>query len=382
MSGTISSDRRCKQCIMDDSDINLVLDDDGICNHCHDYRSAVHVSDFEREQFNKQLEEIRRADGPYNCVVGVSGGLDSTYLLIHLVKDLGLKPLAVHVDNGWNTGLASRNISNMLRVLGVELYTEVLDWNEFRLMQLAILESGTPDLEAPTDLFINYTMRAVARKFGIKFIVTGTNPQTEGVMGSTWSYGQRDPIYLRGLYKDFVGKEPSALPFRNWYATLLEQAGSKISIVRPLKFIHYTKTIAVTRCVDEVSWVEYPRKHGESFITRFYQSYFLPTRFGYDKRTAHLSALILSGDITREQALEVLSEPLAPVGVEADIDYFCVKLQITRSKFNQYMESQILSHDDYRTIKNTLFFKLGNRLKHIIGTNSVLYRYIRQLMHN
>lgn len=372
--------KQCKQCVMDSTDINLVLDSNGVCNHCHNYFEGIQVSNFERKQFNKHLRDIKQVGGKYNCLVGVSGGLDSTYLLIHIVKDLGLNPLAVHVDNGWNTGLASRNMSNMLKILGVDLHTEVLDWDEFRLMQIAVLKSGTPDLEAPTDLFINYTMRSLAKKFGIRHIVTGTNPQTEGVMGSTWSYGQRDPIYLKGLFKKFVLKESIRLPFKNWYFALIEQLGTKITILRPLKFITYTKKIAVERCVNEVGWVEYPRKHGESFITRFYQSFFLPTRFKYDKRKAHLSALILSGDISRDQALKEIAQDLEPLGIEADIDYLCVKLQISRKQFDDLMNLPKKTHKNYITLKNTLLFRLGKKTKSVIGTDNNLYKFVRQLI--
>jgi N-acetyl sugar amidotransferase len=373
--------QRCTQCVMDTSDPHIVFDRNGVCNHCHKYTQAIKISEEERAVFKRQLDAVHNIKGPYNCIIGVSGGLDSTFLLLHAVHDLRLRPLAVHVDNGWNTGLANQNIARQCATLGVDLHTIVLDWEEFRLMQLAILDAGLPDLEAPTDLFINYSLRAAARKFGIKYVLSGTNPQTESVMGSNWSYGQRDPIYLRGLFARYTGHAAKALPFRNWYLSLIEQSVGSLEIVRPLKFIDYSRKLAVERSVREVGWVEYARKHGESFITRFYQNYFLPVRFGFDKRKAHCSALILNGDMTRDQAIAAIeSEPTSGPQVEAEIEYLCKKLQLPLTEFQAYMNAPKLFHQDYRTIKSLWMFRLAKYFKQRIGANSSLLRRVERLI--
>ncbi len=360
-----NNDRICIQCIMDTTDGDISFDEKGVCNHCHAYVEANRINPSEIAAFNRTIDEIRQLKGKYNCLVGVSGGLDSTFLLIHAVQDLKLRPLAVHVDNGWNTGLANTNIVNLCNSMGVDLYSEVLDWDEFKKMQLAVLDASTPDLEAPTDLFINYTLRRVAKQFDIKHVLAGTNPQTEAVMGSNWSYGQRDPIYLKGLYQRTWGGKPKKLPFKNWYLALLERFIGGLNIVRPLKYTRYGKNIAVERSQRESAWVEYPRKHGESFITRFYQDYFLPQRFGFDKRKAHLSGLILNGDITRDEALRILhqDELQAPEHHEADIAYLCTKLEISREQFNDYMSRPLLFHGSYRSIKTHLLFRIFKYLK-------------------
>jgi N-acetyl sugar amidotransferase len=371
----------CGQCIMDTSDPNIIFDAKGVCNHCHNYLRVNQVSLLERKSFEAQLDVMRAQGGEYQCVIGVSGGLDSTFLLLHAVRDLGLKPLAVHVDNGWNNGLANKNIARLCEILSIDLHTVVLDWSEFRLMQLAILEAGVPDLEAPTDLFINYTLRSVAKKFKIKYIMSGTNPQTEAVMGSTWSYGQRDPIYLSSLYTRFAGKAPRKLPFKNWYFSILEQSTGALEIVRPLKFISYSRQEAVKRCKREVEWREYPRKHGESFITRFYQNYFLPVRFGFDKRRAHYSALILNGEITREDAITALSsDPISGPEVSAEIDYFCRKLEITRAKFDFFMNKPLKFHTEYSSIKNLFVYRVGKNFKRLLISFPGLYRRIERLI--
>lgn len=373
--------KSCVQCIMDTSDPHITFDGAGVCNHCYKYKQAIEVSSQERQAFGRQMAAVRAQSGEYHCIIGVSGGLDSTFLLLHAVRDLGLRPLAVHIDNGWNTGLANQNIAKQCQILGVDLHTVVLNWPEFRQMQRAILEAGVPDLETPTDLFINYALRATAKKFGIKYVFSGTNPQTESVMGSNWSYGQRDPIYLSGLYTRFTGKRARALPFRNWYMSLLEQSVGALEIVRPLKFIDYSRRMAVARSVADVGWVEYPRKHGESFITRFYQNYFLPVRFGFDKRKAHYSALILNGDITREEAIASIgAEPTTGPQVLAEIEYFCKKLEITRAQFDAYMNAPLRFHDEYPSIKNLFVFRAAKYCKQRLLKNTSLYRRLERIV--
>jgi tRNA(Ile)-lysidine synthase TilS/MesJ len=343
----------------------------------------IKIDPNERASFEKQLEDLQSINGPYNCILGVSGGLDSSYLMLHAVKDLGLRPLAVHVDNGWNTGLANLNIARQCIELGVDLYTVVLDWEEFRNMELAILKAGVPDLEAPTDLFINYSLRSVAKKFGIKYILSGTNPQTEAVMGSNWSYGQRDPIYLKGLFNKYNGYMPKKLPFKNWYVAILEQSLGSLEIVRPLKFIDYTRKVAVDRCTSEVFWTKYPRKHGESFITRFYQNYFLPVRFGFDKRRAHYSSLILNSDMTRDQAIEAIEkEKTSGPKVEAEIEYLCKKLGISRQDFEYYISLPHAFHSQFKSIKSEPLFKFGKWIKSKTGDGSSLIKKIEKLILN
>ena len=370
----------CNQCIMDTSDPKIIFDDDGICNHCYEYQDAIKIDSNEKNAFKKQITNMHKIDSKYNCIIGLSGGLDSSFLLLHAVKDLGLKPLAVHVDNGWNTGLANYNIAKQLKILNIDLHTEVLDWEEFRLMQLAILDAGVPDLEAPTDIFINYSIRNIAKKYNIKYILFGTNPQTEAVMGSNWSYGQRDPIYLKNLYIRFTGSKSKKLPFHNWYKMLF-RGMFKEEIVRPLKFIPFERKKVVSRCVKELGWVEYPRKHGESFITRFYQNYFLPVRFGFDKRRAHLSSLILNKDISKNDAIRILeSEEIYKANTMAEIEYLCKKLQISLDMFSSYMNASKKYHNDYKNLKKTYLFIIGKYIKNRLGNNNFLYKKVVRLI--
>lgn len=378
---TPSSCQVCANCLMDSTDENIVFDANGICNHCNNYSRLIYVSDYEQVEYERTICKVRQVSAKYNCIVGVSGGLDSTYLLIHAVQDLKLRPLAVHIDNGWNTGLANSNIHKLCSALNTDLHTTVLDWKEFRKMQIAILKAGVPDLEAPTDLFINYTLRNVAKQFGIKYVLAGTNPQTESVMGSSWSYGQRDPIYLKELYRQAWGDYPKKLPFLNWYFAMFRFFLGKVIILRPLKYIPYNQMIAKRRSIDVASWEPYPQKHGESFITRFYQRYFLPTRFGYDKSKAHLSSLILSGDLTREEACRQYELARTQTDTShADIIYLCTKLEISESQFDDYMSMPLATHADFSSIKDTRLFKIFKKAKqkHILP-DSIL-RLIEKLV--
>lgn len=370
----------CSRCVMDTTDPNISFNSNGECNHCVNYLDEIKVKESELKAFECNLKELKERPGKYNCIVGVSGGLDSTFLLLHAVKDLGLRPLAVHVDNGWNTGLAANNIANLVKACGTDLYTNVLNWEEFKRMQIAILQSGTPDLEAATDLFINYSLREAAYRHNIPCIISGTNPQTEAIMGSTWSYGQRDPVYLKGLYETFNNCSPVRLPFKSVYKSLYEQLTSKIIILRPLRYIDYSRNYAVERSTREANWIEYPRKHGESFITRFYQDYFLPTRFGADKRRAHLSNLIMNGEISRANALDQLSTPMTDSSIEADIDYFCTKLGLSRHDFDCLMNGPKHLHEDYKTMKDMYIYKLGLKVKFLLGADNGFTRYLVKLI--
>lgn len=365
---------------MDTTDSNIHFYQDGVCNHCHEYDLANDIPDYEYANFQRDLEKIRNVKGEFNCLVGVSGGLDSTFLLLHLVKDLKLRPLAVHIDNGWNTGLAARNIVNVLEATNTLLHTEVLYWPEMRRMQEAILKAGVPDLEAPTDLFINFLLRKTAKRFGIKYIISGTNPQTEAIMGSTWSYGQRDPVYLEALYRQSYGNKPRRLPFFSVYRSLLEQIFSRYRIIRPLKYITYSKRMATERVTTECQWIEYPRKHGESFITRFYQDYFLPRRFGADKRRAHYSNLIRNGDMTRSEALTAMQQQLTDPNVLADIEYFSKKMQISEDEFDSYMATARKSHADYRTMKDMLIYKVAREARNMLGAKNIVSRWLLRLI--
>ena len=372
----------CKICVMNETDPSFSLDEHGVCNHCRTYSEKIKFSEREYKQFkdfvrksNSHLDPVK-----YDCIIGLSGGLDSTYLAIHVVKDLGLNPLAIHMDNGWNSGLAATNIKNIVEVLNIDLITEVLDWDEFRKMQVAIFKCGVADLEAPTDFFISSTLRKYAKKYKIKTVLSGSNPQTEGIMSNDWSYGQRDPIYINDIYQVTHGDKIKKLPIVNIYKSIYHQLFKTYTVHRPLKFMDYTRAKAVERSKKEVNWQEYPRKHGESFITRYYQDIFLPTRFGVDKRLAHYSALILNGEISRAEAIEKIRTPVSPKSIEADISYLCLKLNFSRDEYESLMQADIRSYKNFETIHKNWLYRFSRVLIKENGVFSSFYSYLGDLL--
>jgi N-acetyl sugar amidotransferase len=322
----------CVQCLMDTSDPDIRFDSSGICNHCHRYaqQAAKRLApEAERPARLSALVETIQREGSgkeYDCVIGVSGGVDSTYVA-YLTRELGLRPLAVHFDNGWNSELAVANIEKALKTLDIHLYTEVIDWPEFRDLQLSFLQASTPDGEVPTDHAIVALLYRMAVKYGLKHILLGVNVASEAIMPLKWGYGYADYRYISAVHRQF-----GTLPLRTYPHYGLGQLFGymfvrKIRIIPILDFIDYHKEQAMSTIQNKLGWIYYGGKHYESIYTRFYQSYVLPRKFGIDKRRAHYSNLVLSGQLSRERALDMLDEPVYPEqGLVDDRSYVIKKL--------------------------------------------------------
>ena len=343
--------RMCTRCVMDTSDPEIIFDENGVCNHCHTYDRLVreHIVDGDagRERLEKLVADIKRAGQgkQYDCLIGVSGGVDSTYVA-YLVKKLGLRPLAIHLDNGWDSELAVKNIEETLKRLEIDLYTEVLDWEEFRDIQSAFLKASTPDSEIPTDHAIVAILGNMAAKLGVKYILIGNNVRTETHLPRAWSQGHFDWKYIRELHKRF-GKQPlKTFPHFGFFTYYLRMITQKRVAI--LDYVNYTKKEALRVLQEELGWRYYGGKHYESIYTRFYQGYILPVKFGYDKRRCHLSSLICSGETTREQALEELSIPTySPSMQEEDREYVAKKLGFSEEEFAAVMNAPKKSYWDY-----------------------------------
>ncbi|MEZ0394847.1 MAG: N-acetyl sugar amidotransferase [Anaerolineales bacterium] len=343
--------RICTRCIMDTSDPQIVFDENGVCNHCHDYdrmmTQKVIPGETGRIYLERLVEQMKR-DGrgkPYDCLIGVSGGVDSTYVA-YLVKKMGLRPLAVHVDNGWDSELAVKNIEEALKRLGIDLYTEVLDWEEFRDVQVAFLKASTPDSEIPSDHVIWAVLGNMADKLKVKYIVSGFNVRTESHLPRAWSYGHFDWKYIRSVHKTFGSRPLKTFPhigFFTYYRRLLTQRRVDV-----LNYIDYNKAEAMRLLEQELGWRYYGGKHHESIYTRFYQGYLLPVKFGFDKRRCHLSSLICSGEITREAALQEIQKPTyAPSLQEEDREYVIKKLGLTQEEFEAILQAPPKTFWDY-----------------------------------
>lgn len=300
----------------------------------------------------EQLAADIKRDGrgkEYDIVIGVSGGVDSSYLL-HLCKaDLGLRPIAVHVDSGWNSELAVSNIEKIVTKLGIDLFTHVVDWEEMRDLQLAYLRAGLANQDVPQDHIFPAEVYRLARKMNVHHIANGSNIATESILPKAWGYDASDAKQIISIHRKFGGRKlrqykPMSLWTRRVYFPYL----FKIHMFYPLNYIEYSKKDAMSLLNEEYGWVYYGGKHYESRWTRFFQSYYLPRRFGYDKRRAHLSSLVVTGEMTREDALEELkSPPYDPVDIEADVVFVCRKLGIDRSEFEALMQQPLRSHTDY-----------------------------------
>jgi N-acetyl sugar amidotransferase len=349
---------------MDTSDPDIVFDEEGVCHHCHRYTSLItapkYLAKKEDGALEKLVDEIksRGKDKRYDCIIGVSGGVDSTYVA-YLVKELGLRPLAVHLDNGWNSELAVANIEKVLNNLDIDLYTWVMNWEEFRDLQLAFLKSSTPDSEIPTDHAIFSLMYEIAAKEGIDYVLAGQNTATEGGWVPAWSQGHGDWKYIKSVNRLFgSGKKLKTYPhyglFKFVYYTMIK----KIQWVRILDYIDYNKDEAMDVLQNKLGWKYYGGKHYESVYTRFFQGFILPHKFGFDKKRLHLSSLIFSGQITRDEALAEMEKPDYPDELrQQDQEFLIKKFEISEEEFQGIMQAEPKSFWDYPSYKNSWLFK-------------------------
>lgn len=347
---TAVASRTCVKCVMDTTDPDITFDEDGVCNHCHEYLENLKLIVFEGDEGRRKLDRFvdeTKANGkgkPYDCIIGLSGGVDSSYGA-WLVKEMGLRPLAVHLDNGWNSELAVKNIHGLVNQLGIPLSTHVLDWEEFRDLQIAFLKSSTPDSEIPSDHAIFCLMIQMAKKHDVP-IFTGMNHRTESHLPKAWSQGHLDWRYIKSVNQRFGGRPLKTFPHLHiWQFYQFFQTGRWFHL---LNHVDFNKTEAKRFLVDSLGWRDYGGKHHESLYTRVFQGYILPKKFGYDKRKAHLSSLICSGEITREQALEELEREPYPLDTQKeDREYLLTKFGFTEKQFDDIMNARHKSYYDY-----------------------------------
>lgn len=358
---------------MDTTDPDIQFDDQGICNHCRIYDQVVRDYVLTGEQGQRKVEELAariKRDGTgkqYDCIIGVSGGVDSTYVA-YKVKQLGLRPLAVHLDNGWDSELAVKNIEQTLKCLGIDLYTHVLDWEEFRDLQLSFLKASTPDSEIPSDHAIVSLLYHMAKKVGTKYVITGYNLRTESHLPVAWSQGHFDWKYIASVHKQFGTAPLKTFPRMHLLALLDSRVNQEW--VHILNYVDYSKTQAMPVLEREIGWKYYGGKHYESIYTRFYQGYWLPRKFGYDKRRTHMSSLICSGEMSRDAALEALKLPTYDPGLqEEDIEYVIKKFEITEEEFERMMALPKKSYWDYpsyRGIVGSGPYKAAQAVYHVL----------------
>jgi N-acetyl sugar amidotransferase len=371
----------CKNCVMDTSDPNISFDENGICDHCHDFENNVKPNWHTDERGKKELEKTIlkiKSDGEgrdFDCILGLSGGVDSSYLLHIAVKEFGLRPLVFHVDGGWNSELAVHNINVMIDKLGLDLYTEVINWEEMKDFQLAFFKSGVPHIDIPQDHAFIATLYHFANKHKIKYIMNGGNFSTECVQyPMQWFYYGTDMAQIKDIRTQFGTSKMETYPFSSVFRHKIYLKYIKgVNVVKPLNYRPFIKEKALRLLELEYGWKPYPQKHFESRFTKFYEGYWLNERFGFDTRKVQYSSLILTGQMTRNEAIEKLKKPAYnPAIIEDEFNFIATKLGISNIELKQYFHMPKKFYWDYKNQQN--IFRLGARILHMLRIEKVKKR--------
>jgi N-acetyl sugar amidotransferase len=366
--------RICTKCVMDTTDSKITFDDKGVCDHCNTYYSDIlpkwHTDEKGHNELLQIIDKIKKEGKgkDFDCIMGMSGGIDSSYLLYVMKEKYGLRPLVFHVDAGWNSQIAVNNIERLIDGLGSDLYTDVINWEEIKDLQLSFFKSGVSHIDVPQDHAFFATMYKFASKHKIKYILTGGNYSTECVRNPLeWMYYQSDSIQLKDIHRKFGDKPLKTYPVTNilWHKIYLPYIKG-IKLIRPLDYVPYDKEKAMQLLVDKFGYQKYPQKHFESRFTRFYESYWLPERFGYDTRKVQYSSLILTGQMTREVALEKLRLPAYDKeSIHQEFEFVANKLGITIDELQSYLDAPKKTYKDYKNQDSV--YSIGARVMRMLG---------------
>ena len=347
--------RICSRCVMDTTSLGITFDQEGVCSHCRKFDLEVRPQILTAEQkeigLAKLIEGIRTAGKgrKYDCLIGLSGGMDSSYV-VYLAKKYELRAIIAHFDNGWDSELAVKNIENIIKKTGFDYYNYIVDWNEFRDLQRAYFKASVVDVEVPTDMGIFSLIPKLAIRFGVKYILFGANIETESTMGADWNFpGKMDRSNLEDIYKKFGEKQLRTFP----YFSPIEQFLYRYKDIKKVNVLLYDECDyrkIKEMLVKEFEWRDYGVKHGESTFTRYYQSSYLVDKFFFDKRRAHFSDQINSGHFDRKHALELLKFPVYKNKEEEmqEKRYVCNKLGFSENEFDEIIRSPSRSHFDFR----------------------------------
>ena len=372
----------CNNCVLDDDSVpDINFDESGLCNYCKTFFNVISKEWFPNkigeEKLSKILNKIREEGKKkeYDCIIGLSGGIDSSYLTLK-AKDWDLRPLVVHVDAGWNSELAVSNIEKIIKYTGFDLHTEVIDWDVMRRLQLAYLKSGVSNQDVPQDHIFFSTLYKYSIKHKINYSISGGNIATESILPDIWHGPAMDAISLKDIFKKFGEgtlenyKTISFFQYYIWYPFI-----NKLTTIRPLNYMPYNKEIAKNE-LEIIGFKNYKGKHGESLFTKFFQEYYLPKKFKIDKRRAHLSSLILSNQITREEALRELEEtPYNPMKIRETTEFICKKLEISQNDFEDLLKIPNRKYEDFRNWSNRrkILTSLHSIYKNITGKKIKIY---------
>lgn len=372
--------QRCTNCVMDTTDSKIVFDEKGVCDYCRSYYDNILPNWHPDEQGAKELQataaKIRReGEGKkYDCIIGMSGGTDSSYLAYLAKEKLGLRPLIFVVDTGWNLNVAVENIEKIVKGLDLDLYTEVVNWNEMRDLQLAFFRSQVPYQDFPQDHAIFAGLYNYAVKHDIKYVLTGANTATEGIRPPIeWVY-QNDITLMKDIQNKFGKVKLKMMPMCGMFKYRLYYTYIKgMKRVAPLDMMPYDKARAEAELHERFGWEKYENKHYENIFTRFYEGYYLVKKFGYDKRKCYFSNLILTGAMTRDEALAALEQSPYPEDLIAeDMEYIAKKLGITVQEFQKIISGENKTYKDYRN--SFKWIELATRIAQLVGVEKRNFR--------
>ncbi len=366
---------------MDTTDSKITFDERGICDHCHNYYENIlpnwHTDEDGRRLLEKTIEEIKKEGKgkDFDCILGISGGVDSSYMLHVVAKEFGLRPLVFHVDAGWDTEIAVQNIQKLIDSMQLDLYTEVIDWEEMKEFQLALFRAGIPHLDIPQDHAFIATLYNFADKYNIKYILNGSNYSTECVRNPMeWLYYGTDMLQINDLLKKFCRVKLKTYPFSSIYRhKIYLRYIRRVRVFKPLNYVPYIRSEAVKVLEREYGWKPYGQKHFESRFTKFFEGFWLPGRFGFDTRRVQFSSLILTGQMTREEALEKLKHPAYdPDTIDDEFKYIATKLGITTDKLWGFFKMPKKFYWDYKNQHK--IFLLGAKVLSKLGVERSIKR--------
>lgn len=358
----MKKNKQCTKCVLDTTVEDITFDENGVCNYCKEYDKVIKTIPTgvdAQNKLNQIAKEIKR-DGKnknYDCILGLSGGVDSTYLA-HLVVELGLRPLVVHIDTGWNSEIAVQNIENVVKILNLDLFTYVVDWEEMKDLQLAFFRASVPDCDIPQDHVFPALLHKIAKENKLKHIISGHNVVTEYILPRNWSYDSNDLTHILDIHKRFGTIPLKKYPRYSLFDRMIYYRWIfHIKSHRFLNYIPYNKDKVKIFIQEKLAWRDYGGKHFESRFTKFFQSYYLPAKFGFDKRKAHLSNLIISGQLSKEEAIKELEKDLYDLNeLEYDVEFVCKKLAISREEWNKIMSLPIKKHSEYKSDYNQVWY--------------------------
>lgn len=368
--------QECNRCLLNNTDTtDITFNDEGVCSYCLYFDSCMRElgdSDSRKLTLQNKINEIKEAGKgkKYDCLIGLSGGVDSSYVAL-LAHELGLRPLAIHLDNGWNSDIAVQNIERICEKFNFDLHTQVIDWEEFLTLQRAYLIAGVIDIEVLTDHAIKAIHADLSRKYDVKYSLSGFNYITEAIMPKGWNYDKLDFSNIKDIVFQFGGiKKFTSYPTLSFYKQLYNYWLGGYETFRILNYIEFEREKAIQELEDTVGWRNYGMKHHESFFTKFYQEYILPNKFMVNKRKAHLSNLVTAGTLLKEEAKSILFDKNCSYQVsEEDILYFKKKMKLSDLDFERIMSESPRPHKEFATDKSLWdkYFGLLRTVKRIFG---------------